>query len=274
MKIGVDMGGTNIRAGLVDDSRLVRKEVINCPKGDEQTVLDALCLLIKSVMTDTVTSIGVGVPSVVDRDKGIVYNVANIPSWQEVHLRQILEDIFHKPVFLNNDANCFALGEYCFGEGRHSDSMVGLTIGTGIGSGLVFNGRLYNGRNTGAGEIGALPFRDSDYEHFCASQFFTTYHHATGQELADRARQGDKEALAVWQAFGDNLGYMMQAVLYAYDPDLVVLGGGITAAFPLFEDAMRQRLSYFPWQESVRRLRIIPSQLKDAALLGAAMLNE
>ena len=273
MKIGVDLGGTNVRVGLVDRDCLVRKLVAPCPKGEEQEVVDVLLSLIGELMAGEVTTIGVGVPSVVDRDKGIVYNVANIPSWKEVHLRRILEDAFHRQVFLNNDANCFALGEYLFGEGRNHDSMVGLTIGTGIGAGLVLDGRLYNGRNTGAGEIGALPFRDTDYEHYCASQFFTAHYQVTAHELEVSARQGDGQALRIWQGVGDNLGCLMQAVLYAYDPELVVLGGGITAAFPFFEEAMRQRLSQFPWQESVRHLHIVPSTLQDAALLGAAMLN-
>lgn len=274
MKIGVDLGGTNIRVGLVEQDHLVGKMAVPCPKGGEQDVLDALLSLIKKLMSDEVTSIGVGVPSVVDRDKGIVYNVANIPSWKEVHLRQILEDVFHKQVFVNNDANCFALGEYLFGEGRCYDSMVGLTVGTGIGAGLVLGGRLYNGRNTGAGEIGALPFRETDYEHYCASRFFTTCYRSTAQELEVKARQSDRQALQIWQEFGDNMGCLIEAVLYAYDPDLVVLGGGITAAFPFFEEAMRRRLSKFPWQESVKHLRIVASSLQDAALLGAAMLNE
>ena len=273
MKIGVDLGGTNVRVGLVGQDRLVRKVTAPCPKGEAQEVLDVLLSLIRELMSDEVDSIGVGVPSVVDRDAGIVYNVANIPSWKEVHLKRILEDAFHRQVFLNNDANCFALGEYLFGEGHNHNSMVGLTIGTGIGAGLVLGGRLYNGRNTGAGEIGALPFRESDYEHYCASQFFTTYYQTTAQDLEVKACQGDGKARQIWWEFGDNLGCLMQAVLYAYDPELVVFGGGITAAFPFFEEAMRRRLSQFPWQESVKRLRIVPSKFHDAALFGAAMLN-
>lgn len=274
MKIGVDLGGTNVRVGLVDQGQLVRKVSALCPKGEEQEVIDVLISLIGELMSDEVTSIGVGVPSVVDRNKGIVYQAANIPSWKEVHLRQILEHAFHKPVFINNDANCFALGESLFGSGKDYGSLVGLTVGTGIGAGLVLDGRLYNGCNTGAGEIGALPFREADYEHYCASSFFTTYYQTSAQQLASLARQGDSQALKAWQEFGCNLGCLMEVILYAYDPDIVVLGGGITAAFPFFEEAMRQRLSQFPWQESVKHLRIVTSQLQDAALLGAAMLDE
>ena len=105
MKIGLDLGGTNFRVGLVDTDRLVCKEVVPCPQGSEKEVNDALLSLVGKVMTDEVTSIGVGVPSVVDRERGIVYNAANIPSWKEVHLKEIMEERFHRPVFINNDAN-------------------------------------------------------------------------------------------------------------------------------------------------------------------------
>ena len=273
MRIGLDLGGTNFRAGLVDTDQLVSKEVIPCPRGSEKEVNDALLSLVDKMMTDEVTSIGVGVPSVVDRERGIVYNAANIPSWKEVHLKKIMEDAFHRPVFVNNDANCFTLGVHVFGEGRGYKDMVGLTIGTGVGAGLIINGRLYNGHNTGAGEIGSLPFKEKDYEYYCASRFFHDYN-TTGKALAEEARQGNEQALDIWRIFGDNMGSLMLAIMYAFDPEAIILGGGITDAFDLFKDQMYNRLGEFPYPESVSRLHIAPSHLNDAGLLGAAMLDE
>ncbi len=273
MKIGVDLGGTNVRVGLVDKDRLVRKETAHCPRGTEQEVTDQILTLIDRLMTDEVTSIGIGVPSVVDRENGIVYHVANIPSWEEVHLREIMENAFHKPIYLNNDANCFAWGVHLFGEGQNFKDMVGLTVGTGIGSGLIINGRLYNGHNTGAGEIGSLPFKEKDYEYYCASRFFHDFH-TTGKELAEEARAGNLNALDTWRIFGDYIGSLIEAVIYAYDPEAIIFGGGITDAYDFFKDAMMERLREFPYPESVARLHIAPSHLENAALLGAAMLEE
>ena len=272
MKIGVDLGGTNVRVGLVDHDQLIRKEVAPCPKGTEQDVTNQILTLIDKLMIDEVTSIGVGVPSVVDREKGIVYHVANIPSWQEVHLKKIMEDNFHKPTFLNNDANCFTWGVHLFGEGRKFNDMVGLTVGTGIGSGLIINGRLYNGHNTGAGEIGSLPFKEKDYEYYCASRFFHDFN-TTGKELAEEARKGNQKALDIWRIFGNYIGSLLEAVMYAYDPEAIIFGGGITDAYDFFKDAMMERLNEFPYPESVARLFIAPSHLENAALLGAAMLD-
>ena len=273
MKIGLDLGGTNFRVGLVDKNRLVCKEVIPCPQGSEKEVNDALLSLVGKMITDEVTSIGVGVPSVIDRERGIVYHAANIPSWKEVHLKEIMEERFHRPVFINNDANCFTLGVHVFGEGRGYRDMVGLTLGTGVGAGLIINGRLYNGHNTGAGEVGSLPFREKDYEHYCASRFFQDFH-TTGKALAEEARQGNQRALEIWRQFGDNLGCLMLAIMYAYDPEAIIIGGGIAEAFDLYRDGMFACLGEFPYPESVARLHIAPSHLDNAGLLGAAMLEE
>lgn len=124
-------------------------------------------------MCPEVAGIGVGVPSVVDSEEGIVYNVANIPSWAEVPLKRLLQERFSVPVYINNDSNCFALGVKLFGEGRKYRNLVGMTIGTGVGTGIIINGELYSGQNTGAGEIGSLPYLSHDFEHYCSSGFLS-----------------------------------------------------------------------------------------------------
>ena len=273
MKIGIDLGGTNMRLGLVDGSTIVRKEIIPCPAHEpEQVVIDTLVALIAKHITPAVTGIGIGVPTLVDAERGIVYNATNIPSWREVHLKDILERHFGIPVAVNNDANCFALGEKCFGAGREVSSLVGLTLGTGVGSGLVLDGRLYCGRNTGAGEVGELPYLDSNFEAYCSSGFFVRQYGTTGKDAAVAARAGNPEALEIWKAFGINVGRLIKAVMFAYDPDTIVIGGGISDAFDLYKDAMLAEVATFPYPESVRHLSITPSRLADVAILGASAL--
>ncbi len=154
MRIGVDLGGTNIRAALIDGQTIIRKAKSPCPaKGTCEEVLETVAGLICEVLCEGVEAIGIGVPSVVDTRRGIVYNVANIPSWVEVPLKDILEKRFGIPVNINNDSNCFTLGESRFGKGQGFGSMVGVTLGTGVGSGIIIDGKLYEGRNAGAGEV-------------------------------------------------------------------------------------------------------------------------
>ena len=273
MRIGVDLGGTNMRVGLIDGATLVNKVIEPCPsKGTEDEVLNQLKRQIAQLMSPEVTSVGIGVPSVVDSVQGIVYNVANIPSWKEVHLKEQLEKEFSIPVAVNNDANCFALGVWKYGEGKGTKDMVGLTMGTGIGSGIIINGELYNGVNTGAGEIGSLPFKDADYEFYCSSRFFSELHGDTGANFGKRAQEGDAEAVAVWKEFGGNMGELIKAVLFTYAPEAIIIGGGIASAFPLFETAMRASLESFPYPANVSATRIMPSTMPHAAIIGASLL--
>jgi glucokinase len=275
MKIGIDLGGTNMRVGLTDGATLVNSVIEPCPsKEAEKVVINQLKRQVAQLMSEDVTSIGVGVPSVVDSQQGIVYNVANIPSWKEVHLKEILEKEFGVPVAVNNDANCFALGVWKYGEGKGTKDMVGLTMGTGIGSGIIIDGKLYNGVNTGAGEIGSLPFKDADYEFYCSSRFFSELHGDTGANFGKRAQAGDAEAVAVWNEFGGNVGELIKAVLFTYAPEAIIIGGGIASAFPLFEAPMRASLKSFPYPANVAATRIMPSTLPNAAILGAGALND
>ena len=273
MKIGVDLGGTNVRAALVDGTKVIRKEKASCPaKGSQEEVIEAIAALIEPLICEEVTSIGIGVPSVVDTAKGIVYNVANIPSWQEVHLKEIFEKRFGIPVHINNDANCFSLGESHFGQGRGYKDVVGITLGTGVGSGIIINGHLYEGRNAGAGEIGCLSYLDKDYESYCSTPFFVA-HNTTGAELAAKAQAGDAEAQALWNEFGHHLGELVKAALFAYDPEAIIFGGGIAAGYPHFEAAMRKTVETFPF-ETAKDVKILFSTDGDMGLYGASVLDE
>ena len=122
--IGVDLGGTNIRAGKVVKQKITSQSKKNTPsQGTEQEVIDALTMVIDECFDNETLAIGIGVPSVVDVEKGIVYNVQNIPSWKAVPLKTILEKKYNIPVFVNNDANCFVLGEKYYGKGQAFSSM-------------------------------------------------------------------------------------------------------------------------------------------------------
>ena len=272
MRIGVDRGGTNSRAGLVDGQTIIKKAKAACPaKGCCEEVIETVAGLISEVLCDGVESIGIGVPSVVDTRRGIVYNVANIPSWVEVHLKDILEERFNIPVHINNDSNCFTLGESRFGKGQGYADMVGVTLGTGVGSGIIINGNLYEGRNAGAGEVGCLNYLDKDYESYCSTPFFVA-HNTTGAELAAKAEEGDPEAVALWNEFGHHLGELAKAILFAYDPEAIVFGGGIAAGHPHFEKALRERIQTFPY-ETGKDVKILFSEDGDMALYGASALQ-
>jgi glucokinase len=271
--IGVDLGGTSMRAGRIEGSLVV--DHVTRPtssRAEAGQVVEELAGTIAKVFTRETRAIGIGVPSVVDVDRGIVYDVVNIPSWKEVRLKEALEARFKVPVFVNNDANCFALGEYHFGKGRGARSLLGMVVGTGIGAGLVLNGHLYSGPNCGAGEIGGVPFRDHTYEYYASGQCFARDHGESGGILHARALRGEPESLRIFREFGRDFGKVLLLALYAYDPECIILGGSVSKAFPFFEATAREELKAFLFPNSLKGLRIEVSEEPQIAVLGAAAL--
>ncbi len=273
MIVAVDLGGTNIRAGRLDqDKIIIQKDTPLRDKEQVQRTLDQLIALIGSVMDKGVTGIGIGVPSVVDIETGTVYDVTNIPSWKKVELKSILEAQFGLPVRVNNDVNCFILGEHRYGVARGFKSVVGLTMGTGLGGGIIINNELYAGRNCGAGEFGLVNYLDENIEAYCSGGFFQKKFNTTALDAFEKAVAGDPAALSGWKEFGFHMGNAIKAVVYTYDPEAVVLGGSLVKAYNFFADSMEASRMDFAFPESMKRLKIFTSQNKNIALLGAASL--
>lgn len=268
------MGGTNIRVGMVEDQavRVLHQEPTPA-EGREDEVLEQLYTLLDRMPTHQAATIGAGVPSVVDVEEGIVYDVQNIPSWTEVPLKAQLEERYGVPTSVQNDANCFALAEYHYGSGRGESPMVGLILGTGFAGGIVVDGALLSGRNCGAGEFGTAPYKDSIYEHYCAGQFFERQYDTTGKEAFERAQDGDEEARAMFGEMGTHLGRALKSVLYAVDPAHIVLGGSVRHAHPFFEEAMWEELESFAYPRALETLTVEVSSLNHAGVLGAAALG-
>ncbi len=276
MKITLDLGGTNIRAAIVENG-ICRNRISQPCRSDasENVVIKQITDMIASllnIVSDNCDGIGIGVPSIVDPREGIVYNACNIPSWKEVHLKKILQKQFNIEVRVNNDCNCFALGETYYGSGKGYSDVVGVTLGTGIGCGLIFNGRLHTGIICGAGEMGSLPYLDSDYEHYCSSLWLRDKYSTTGAQLASRAADGDMGALKIWEEYGHNLGEFTKAILFAYAPQIMVVGGGIAAAMPYFIKGWNDSISQFPYPEILRNFKMVTASQADANLLGASLL--
>jgi glucokinase len=271
--IGVDLGGTKILSGRIKDSKISDTFKSEVPtNGSKEEVLEELIKSIDIFFNKDIIGIGIGVPSVVDIERGIVYDVQNIPSWKEVHLKEILENKYKVPVYVNNDANCFAVGEKHFGIAQNFKNFVGLTLGTGMAGGIIINDRLYNGFNCGAGEFGTMAYLDHNYEYYCSGQFFKNVYEKDGYEVYKDALKGDIAALKLYGELGYHLGKAIQAVLYAMDPEIIILGGSVSKAFDFFSKSMWKSLQSFEYKKTLERLKIEISQDPQIALLGAAAL--
>src|ERR1044072_9336066 len=232
--IGIDLGATNIRGAVVNNNTIgnIISQRIKSDGSVEDVLNDIYAVVDALLQNDKASAIGIGVPSVVDVAEGIVYDVQYIPSWKEVHLKKLMQERYHLPVFVNNDANCFALGEYYFGKGKGYDSMIGLTIGTGLGSGVIIQKKLYAGRNGGAGEFGMIDYLDKYVEYYASGQFFKNVYNTDGETVFKKAKEGNGEAIGMYEEMGAHLGNAIKTILYALDVELIILGGSVRHAYP------------------------------------------
>jgi glucokinase len=272
--IGVDLGGTKVAAGRIDNNEpgdIVYK-LIPAKSDDPRDIINVVEEVIGQLFDDRVSGIGIGIPGLVDRNEGIVNDVQNIPSWKEVHLKNILENRFGVPVYLDNDANCFALGEARFGRGKGVDDFVGLTLGTGMGGGIIKEGFLMSDAHCSSGEFGNIPYLDSIYEDYCSGKFFVKKYGFKGEELAQAASEGDKLALKAFEEFGTHLANAIKTIKLSVDPKKVIIGGSVAKAGKYFETSMWKSLLDFPFPRALRDFDVIFSDVKNIAILGAASL--
>lgn len=275
IKIGIDVGGTKICAGLVKDGNILTKETIPTPiTENREKVIESIHSIIKKLKVRNLAGIGIGVPGLVNIKAGVVYDIQNIPALTGVSLKETIEKQWNLPVYVNNDANCFALGAINSGYGKKFRNLIGLTLGTGLGGGIVINGKLHQGVGGGAGEFGSLPYREGILENYCSGQFFQNQYKITGEKAAILARQGEKKAQQMFQRFGYHLGRAIKIVVYILAPEAVILGGSLSRSFQLFEQSMWKEIHDFPYGHVINNIEIFPVQSQDVALVGAASLVE
>lgn len=271
--VGVYLDGKTLIAGKVKNGK-IEKSVIkrvdyNSPEDD---LIEEVINAIGNVIDDDSVGIGIGAPSVVDVEKGIVYKVRQISSWREVHIKSILEGHFGVQVYVNNDANTFAVGEKYFGVAKEYDNIVGLILDVGVGAGIIFNGHLYSGSNCGAGEFGSNLYKDHDFEYYCGEKYFDKKYGLNSEVLYKRALSKDKIALAIYEQYGNDVGHLIKTIMFNVDPEIVVLGGSLAKAFPFFKDEMNKVIKTFMYKHSLNNFEVVQSKDEGIAILGAVAL--
>lgn len=273
--LGLDIGGTKISSGLNNNGKIYARKEIDTPyNSPKDYILEVIAEHIAGYLPYQFKAIGIGIPGLVDSKHGIVYNLANIPSFQRVGLKDYLEEKFRVPVYINNDANCFALGEYKFGPAKKHQHVVGVTLGTGIGTGVIANSKLYAGNLCGAGEWGGVPYLDKACEDYCSNKFFQSMKGESAKKLSKKALDGDQKSIEVFEKYGEHLGNLLQRILFTFSPEAIVLGGSIRKAYPLFKTSMYETLKNFPYKALTDSLQVYVSEMDDAAILGAIALAD
>ncbi len=272
--IGIDLGGTKVAVGRIVGAELedVIHRFIPANSKNPQDIIDVIIEVVNKLFNSNIIGIGIGIPGLVDRKKGIINDVQNIPSWEEVHLKNILETYFNVPVYLDNDANCFALGESRFGKFAGEDDFVGLTLGTGMGGGIIKDGFLLPDAYGGSGEFGNISYLDSIYEDYCSGKFFTDKYRIKGEELTKAAENGDFFALKVFNEFGHHLGNAIKTIKMSVDPQKIIIGGSVAQANEFFTTSMWKTILEFPFPRALQGFDVSFSDIKNIAVLGAASL--
>lgn len=271
--IGVDIGGTKVSMGKIVDKKLVEEISFSTdafrPAG---MIIEDITNGISQLIDPHVAGIGIGVPGLVDEREGIAYDLTNIPSWKEVHLKKHFEKVFGKLVRVSNDANCFALGEKVFGKGMKYNDLVGITLGTGIGAGIIINGNLYSGKLSIAGEFASIPYKDRNYECYCSGKFFSEMFRTTGEDVYERALAGELKSIKILDEYGTHLGSLIKTILLSIGPEAIIFGGSGAKSFRFFQKAMMDSVDEFPFKRITQQLVIEVSQNTKIALFGAAAL--
>lgn len=289
--IGVDLGGSNLRLALSNrEGRvLARCAEPTLPAAGLDPLLARLLSALKRLREEalkqgaTVAAVGLGLPGLVLKD-GVVRSSVNLPPLEGVNLPRDLSAELGVPVLAINDANAGALGEKRYGAGRKYASLIMLTIGTGVGGGLILDGKLWTGADGTAGEFGHIPVEPEGRPCGCGSRgCLEQYASATAisggsgdaAAVAGRARQGDVEALARFAEAGRYLGIAAAGVVNLLNLEGIILGGGVAESFELLAPALRRELDSrtFPVPGARVRVRVERGELgDDAGVLGAAAL--
>jgi glucokinase len=271
--IGIDIGGTKIRIGKVQNGSIIDDTVLATKAYRPQNeILADLIQGINKYIDKNVKGIGIGAPGLINEEKGIIYNPHNIPSWQKIHLKDKIESIFHIPVKISNDANCFALGENIVGAGKKYKNFVGLSIGTGVGAGIIINNLLYSGTLAMSGEFGNISYLSHNYEYYCSGQFFINCYQITGQEAYEKAMTADPKSIKIFDEFGTHLAKLIYTILLSLGPQAIILGGTITQSYRFFQKAMFEKINDFPFKKVLEQTDIIISEIPKISILGAASL--
>ena len=271
--VGVDIGGSNLKAGRVVNGKIEKKSIKPVIKNATYNqVLNDLFTCIDEVITPNTKRIGIGVPAVVDISEGVAYDVQNIPAWKLVPLKELIKERYGILVYLNNDANCFALGEKIYGKGLPYKNFVSLSLGTGIGMGIIINDSLYNGVLCGAGEIGMVSYKESIIENYASSFFFIQKYSLHPIDLFERAEKGEARSIIAFQDFGFHLAEAIKTILYLYAPEAILIGGSISKAYKYFQESLQANLKSFAYKKQIENLKIEVSTNQGSPILGAAAL--
>ncbi|MDD2688562.1 MAG: ROK family protein [Candidatus Omnitrophica bacterium] len=295
--IAVDLGGTNLKLGLLNlDFKIIHKEVLRTRKFfRKESLISAIVTCVNTILEarglkrSDILGIGLGLPGPVDEKNGIVHFFPNIPGWKEVRLKKILSKRLRLPIFLDNDANLMTLAEYKLGAARGFKNSLCITLGTGVGGGLIINGSLYRGSSNAAGEIGHVPINEEGARCNCGARGCLEAYIGNSriiqearrlfrrdislEELSLLAKRHNRLALNTWSKVARRLGLALCGVVNLLNLDAIIIGGGVANAGEVLLDRVKKAINEQAMSVQAKQVKIFKAKLgNDAGLIGAAIL--
>ncbi len=285
------MGGTKILAGIIDaDGNVLEKVQIASPTTSADALLAGVDQVVTELLSVEIAAIGIGIPASIDQRSGVVLSSVNLPL-QGLHFRQRMSKRFELPVGIDNDANVAVIGEWKAGAGRGTSDLVMLTLGTGVGGGLILNGKPYRGSVGAGAELGHMVIhRDglpcygncSGHGHLEA---YASGHAAAlsarehlgpdmdSRKLVERGASGDDRALGLLYRIGDCLGSALGSLVNIFNPELMIIGGGFAAAGEFILAPARERMIAESLDGLADLTRVVMAELgSDAGMIGAGFV--
>lgn len=312
--IGIDLGGTNIVSGVVDEGYQILATATtptNLPRSAREIVKDMARVTSEAISKagleiEHITSIGIGVPGTANKETGLVEYANNLEFYNEP-LIELMKEYFNKPIYFDNDANVAAYGEYLAGCGKGTKSLVMVTLGTGVGGGIVLNDRIYTGSNYAGGELGHISIKFDGKECNCGRRgCFEVYGSASaliemaceamekerdskmweicggaidkveGKTVFDARKQSDRTAKKVLDTYIYYLSVGITDIINIFQPEVLCIGGGISKAGDMFLTPLKDLIGKQVYtRNSKHQTKIMIATLNnDAGIIGAAMLKE
>ena len=288
--LGIDIGGTNIKYGVIEDNEIIYK---NSTKSEvakrKEFVINKIASIIDKCKKEfSIDGVGIGIAGLIDAKNGIVFEAPNLPDWKDVNLKNELKEI-NLPVAIDNDANCFALGEYILRKDEEVKNLIGITLGTGIGGGLILNGKIYHGSYGFASEIGHIKVVPNGRRCNCGQNgCLEAYSSATAIEkmskekygekicvhkLYKMALSGDKNSIEIFKDAFEKLGIVCAGLVNLLNPDIIVFGGGLSNMKDFLLIPVKKVIQKNCYEKLFKRVRIEVSKFGDeTAIVGAINL--
>lgn len=306
--LAVDLGGTNVRVALVTSSGAIRYHIAQPTRANEgpNAVIDRIVAMVEDVIMHEKPApdvpVGVAAPGPLNPHTGVLYFAPNLPGWQDVRLRDILAEQLRRRVVVSNDGNAAGLGEAMFGAGQHYRHLIYIALGTGVGGGIVIDGRVIDGVHGLGGEVGHIPVDIAGPRCHCGgigcieayaggwaiardgrilvrSERSVAIREAaldgpiTAEAVAKAAANGDLAAQGVFERAGRALGVGLAGLVNVFNPELIVIGGGLAAAGDLILDTVRDTIPRYAMRQISPDVTVVRSTLGTrTGILGAAAL--